>query len=113
MAFDWLAFDWLAFDWLAFDTAMVLGFVGLARLVGRESPAVRPLGFMLAGATMTDFVLTAVQALHLGGEIAGRAAFIVAAGMAGPLVATVFLLALAATRPVSRPNANDPRGHDS
>ena len=85
--------------WVAFDALMVGALSGLALLVWRERAAARTLAVLLAGATSTDFVLTAVQALHLHEDLTGWAAVFVTAGMAGPLAATALLAALAATRP--------------
>lgn len=81
--------------WVVFDAGMVIALLGLARLVARARPAAQWLSLVMTGATLTDFVLSTVQALHLHRAVEGWSAIFVAAGLAGPLTATLYLLLLA------------------
>lgn len=87
--------------WVVFDAGLVVALLALARLVARARPAGRRLALALAGATLTDFVLSTVQALHLHRAVEGPAALFVAAGICGPLAATAYLAAIAAAAPIS------------
>lgn len=88
--------------WVVFDGVMVLALLGLARLVARARPVARRLAMLLAGATLTDVVLSTVQALHLHRAVSGWAALFVAAGLAGPLLATLYLWMIAVAAPGRR-----------
>lgn len=88
--------------WVVFDGVMALALLGLARLVARGRPVARRLAMLLAGATLTDLVLSAVQALHLHRAVGGWAVLFVAAGLAGPLLATVYLWMIAIAAPGRR-----------
>ncbi len=85
--------------WVVFDGVMVLALLGLARLVARARPVARRLAMLLAGATLADVVLSTVQALHLHRAVSGWAALFVAAGLAGPLLATLYLWMIAVAAP--------------
>lgn len=85
--------------WVIFDAVMVFALMGLGRMVARKPAPARLLAVFLAGATWTDFVLTTVQAFHLHRAVTGLSLAFVAAGMAGPLLATALLLTIAATVP--------------
>ncbi len=87
--------------WVVFDAVMVLALAGLSSLTRRASALARPLAFILAGATMTDLVLTTVQAFHLHREPSGGEALFLMAGMAGPALATTFLSLLAWAAPLT------------
>jgi len=77
--------------WVAFDSAMVCALMALALLVRRGQALAQPMSVFLAGATLTDFLLTTVQAMHLHREPSHWSALFIAMGMAGPLLATIFL----------------------
>ncbi len=95
--------------WVTFDAAMVVALGALAWVVRKGTPLGRLLAIFLAGATLTDFLLTTVQAMHLHQEASGWAMAFIAAGMAGPLLATVFLGTLAACAPFkARPRRKRP-----
>ena len=83
--------------WVAFDATMVLAIGALGRLVHRGRKLARPLAFLLAGATLTDFILTAVQAVSLHADPQGWEQAFLLAGMLGPLTASLLLLTMAAT----------------
>ena len=87
--------------WVVFDAATVCALSGLAWLVRRDHRLAQTLSVFLAGATLTDFLLTTVQAMTLHGELTGWSALFVAAGVAGPLLATLFLGTLAAAAPLT------------
>jgi len=96
--------------WVAFDAAMVGALGGLGTMVWRERPAARPVATFLAGATLTDFILTTVQAFNLHRGLGGWSGMFVFAGMLGPLLATGFLVALAAVAPLPRRRPTSSRG---
>ncbi|MCA9541465.1 MAG: DUF2156 domain-containing protein [Myxococcales bacterium] len=85
--------------WVTFDAGMTLALWQLARSVARHRPFAPRIALLLAGATLTDFVLSTVQALHLHRAVTGWAALFVAAGLGGPFLATLMLAALAIARP--------------
>ena len=80
--------------WVAFDASMVCALTALGRLVRLGRPSAGRLATFLAGATLTDFVLTTVQAFHLHHDLAGGPRLFLAAGICGPLLATIVLTAL-------------------
>lgn len=86
--------------WVVFDAGMVLALLWLGRQVRRGRPMARGLAFVLAGATLTDLVLTTAQATHLHRQPSGWVLFFVLAGMAGPALATLFLSLLAWAAPL-------------
>ncbi|MDP6943320.1 MAG: hypothetical protein QF464_04150, partial [Myxococcota bacterium] len=88
--------------WVIFDSLMVVALTGLAGLVWWRKALARPVALSLAGATGADFVLTAVQAANLHHSVEGAATLFVAAGVLGPLSATMLLVFLAMTRPEQR-----------
>ena len=88
--------------WVVFDGGMAVALLGLARLVAKARPVARRFAMLLAGATLADFVLSTVQALHLHRAVGGWAALFVAAGLAGPLMATLFLWMIAVAAPGRR-----------
>lgn len=87
--------------WVAFDTAYCLALFWLARLVARGHPLARAWSMFLAGATMTDFVLSSVQAFFLHRAVTGGAALAVLVGIAGPAAATLTLWTLALVAPIA------------
>ncbi len=88
--------------WVTFDSLMVFALAGLGVQVARGRRSARMLAAVLTGATATDFVLTTAQALELHARLGGVEALFVLAGMAGPLTATLFLVALAVAAPLDR-----------
>ena len=88
--------------WVAFDSLMVVALAGLGGLVRWRKPMARPVALLLAGATGTDALLTAVQAANLHRSVEGAATFFVAAGVLGPLLATGLLVFLADALPRGR-----------
>ncbi|MEE2786907.1 MAG: DUF2156 domain-containing protein [Myxococcota bacterium] len=85
--------------WLWFDVGMITALAMLARLTWRRRPIVRRMSMFLSGATLTDFILSLVQAVTLHDNVEGWAALFVTMGVAGPAVATLFLMALAVAWP--------------
>jgi phosphatidylglycerol lysyltransferase len=98
--------------WVAFDAAMVGALSGLGWMVWTRRRASRTLAIFLAGATLTDFILTTVQAFNLHSGLSGFTQIFVLAGMIGPLLATGFLVALAQVAPLGRERPGGlPRSH--
>ena len=85
--------------WVAFDSAMVLALTGLGTLLWKKKESAHTLSIFLAGATLTDFVLTTVQAFHLHHGVVGWTGLFVLAGAMGPLFATLVLMTLGMNRP--------------
>ncbi len=77
--------------WVAFDSGMVVALAGLAVLLRRRHRYALPVATLLCGATLTDVVLTVVQAANLHRAVEGITLLFVAAGIFGPLLATVSL----------------------
>jgi len=88
--------------WVAFDAGMVVALTILARQVSRGRPSARLLAIFLAGATLTDFVLTTVQVFNLHSHPAGATLLFLLMGMAGPLLATWLLVTLALVAPLRK-----------
>jgi hypothetical protein len=84
--------------WVAFDTTMAVGLGSLARMLWTGHPWARRVSMFLAGATLTDFVLSLVQAIELHSAVSGWSLFFVLMGVAGPAVATLFLWFIAISR---------------
>lgn len=93
----WFGDESIQWAWVTFDAVMVGALGGLGVLVRRGRRAARPLSLLMAGATLTDFILTGVQALHLHAAVTGWALAFVAAGAAGPAIATLVLALLWST----------------
>lgn len=109
---EWFGDASIHIAWVVFDACMILALAALARLVWLQKSVARTLGVFLAGATLTDFVLTTAQATHLHREAGGWALLFILAGMAGPALATAFLVALATAAPIPSPRARKGRwGH--
>lgn len=81
--------------WIAFDIFLACSLFVLSALVKRATPSARTLSLFMAGTTLTDFILTTVQVFHLHQHATGWVLFFVVAGMFGPLLSTLFLLAFA------------------
>ena len=86
--------------WVIFDGGLAAALFFLAQKVRRKSRSARPLAMFLAGTTMTDFLLSSVQALNLHASVSGLKLLLVAIGICGPLVATLMLLAIASFTPI-------------
>lgn len=80
--------------WVAFDAVMVVALSALGALVWWRKRIARPMALVLAGATAADLLLTSVQAMNLHQDVAGAELLFVVAGAAGPLIATLVLVAL-------------------
>lgn len=91
--------------WVSFDAVMVLSLSALAVLIGQGSRLGRPLSVFLAGATLTDLLMTTVQVIALHQAAEGWALLFVIAGIVGPLSATIFLAALSMAAPLPWPGA--------
>ncbi|TNE45517.1 MAG: DUF2156 domain-containing protein [Deltaproteobacteria bacterium] len=87
------------YAWVTFDVALALALVGMSRLVLNEKPRSHSLSVFLAGGTFANFVLTTVQTYHLHQDVTGWSTLFVAAGVLGPLLATVFLLVFGMNKP--------------
>lgn len=98
----WFGDPSIQWAWVTFDAAMVVALLAVGWPVARASPSARPLCFLLCGATLTDFVLSSVQALSLHRSVGGWAALFVLAGLCGPLLATTLLGAVALVLPTRR-----------
>ena len=85
--------------WLYFDLGMVIALGTLARLIWQRRAGVRRMSMFLSGATLTDFILSLVQAVTLHDNVDGWAGLFVTMGVAGPAFATLFLMALAVAWP--------------
>ena len=80
---------------LLLDLGMVIALGTLARLIWQRRAVVRRMSMFLSGATLTDFILSLVQAVTLHDNVDGWAGLFVTMGVAGPAFATLFLMALA------------------
>ncbi len=96
----WFGDESIQQAWVAFDVAMTAGLLGLAHLVGQSRPIGRRLSMFLAGATIADFVLSLVQALHLHRAVTGWSSVFVFMGVSGPLIATMVLISIATVAPL-------------
>lgn len=94
----WFGDESIQGAWVAFDSVMVIALIGLSFLCRSNHSAAQPMSVFLAGATLTDFVLTTVQALNLNHAVTGYTGLFLIAGMAGPLIATLLLTGFASTR---------------
>lgn len=95
--------------WVVFDMGLAGALFYLASKVRRMRRSARPLAMFLAGTTMTDFLLSSVQAFHLHASVTGWKLLLVLIGISGPLVATLMLLSIASFTPIrSRRRDADP-----
>ena len=89
--------------WVTFDALLFVALAGLAILLWRNHRASRRMSMFLAGATLTDLILSTTQAVKLHGHLSGWAVLFVTLGVLGPAVATFFLWCIAiGTPPVER-----------
>jgi phosphatidylglycerol lysyltransferase len=100
----WFGDESIQIAWVAFDTFLASALVVLGWLTWRKKRIAQILAIFLAGATITDFVLTAVQALNLHQDVSGWPSLFVLAGMLGPLSASLFLLTMYFVAPFPRPH---------
>ena len=84
--------------WVAFDSTMALGLSSLAYMLWRDHAWARRVSMFLAGATLTDFVLSLVQGIELHSAVSGWSLLFVLMGVLGPAVATLFLWCIAISR---------------
>lgn len=95
--------------WVVFDAGLAVALLFLARRVRQMRRSARPLAMFLAGTTMTDFLLSSVQAFHLHASVGGWRLLLVLVGISGPLLATLMLLSIASFTPIrSRRRDADP-----
>lgn len=86
--------------WVVFDGGLALALFYLASKVRRMRRSARPLAMFIAGMTMTDFLLSSVQAFHLHASVGGWKLLLVLIGISGPLLATLMLLSIASFTPI-------------
>ncbi len=99
----WFGDPSIKWAWVTFDALMVGALLWLAEQISRGRRAARTLAVFFAGATLTDLVLSTVQALHLHRAVtAWEPRIFVAAGLAGPLVCTALLVTIAVVLPTPR-----------
>ena len=98
----WFGDASIQWAWVVFDSVFVCALYGLAKWVDRGRAIAAPIALFLGGATLTDFVLSSVQAFYLHRAVTGWALLFVLAGQTGPLLATLFLVALGIAAPVRR-----------
>lgn len=118
----WFGDESTRWAWVYFDVAMIGALLGLANVLSDRPkrirrteglprqrsaagiPGRRPLSrratarrlaLFLSGATLTDFVLSGVQAFNLHRAVEGWSFFVVFGAVTGPLVATAYLWGLA------------------
>ena len=85
--------------WVAFDTVLAIFLSVLAYLLWSGHSAARRVSMFLAGATLTDFVLSTTQAVQLHSAVSGWSSFFVTLGVTGPAVATLCLWCIAIAGP--------------
>ncbi len=95
----WFGDSSIQWAWVTFDAVMVLAILGVSTRVERATPSARPLCTLLCGATLTDFVLSSVQAVSLHGAVTGWARLFVTSGLCGPLLAAALLGTIALVLP--------------
>lgn len=95
---QWFGDQSIQTAWVAFDTTMAIGLGVLATLLWRGHPWARRISMFLAGTTLTDFVLSLVQAIQLHSAVSGWSLVFVIMGVAGPAIATMFLWMIAVSR---------------
>ena len=95
----WFGDPSIQWAWVTFDAFMVLSLLGVSGRIERATPSARPLCTLLCGATLSDFVLSSVQAVSLHGAVSGWALVFVTAGLCGPLLATALLGTVALVLP--------------
>ena len=98
----WFGDESIQNAWVAFDALLACSLAALGWLIRAGHPVAKPAALFLAGTTLTDFVLTAVQAVNLHQDVSGWQSLFVMAGMMGPLAATVFLVSLHLAAPFPR-----------
>jgi phosphatidylglycerol lysyltransferase len=107
----WFGDTSIQWAWVSFDTAYCVALFWLARLVAREHRLARAWSMFLAGTTMTDFVLSSVQAFFLHRMSTGWDLLAVLVGIAGPAAATLTLWSLALVAPIDGHRLLGDRGY--
>ena len=87
----WFGDSSIQVAWLVFNGFLTASLVGLSWLLARRHPAAPRLSLFLAGTTLTDLILSSVQAFMLHQSVSGWSALFVALGLAGPALATLLL----------------------
>ena len=87
----WFGDSSIQVAWVVFNGFLTASLVALSRLLVRRHPAAPRFSLFLAGTTLTDLILSTVQALMLHQSVAGWSALFVALGLAGPALATLLL----------------------
>ena len=95
----WFGDESIKWAWVTFNALLGISLMALTRLLWIQHPIARRMSMFLAGATMTDAVLSTAQAVQLHSAVQGWAAFFVFLGVTGPCVATAFLWCIAIASP--------------
>ena len=107
----WFGDESIQNAWVAFDAFLAIALAVLGWLTWRGKPIARSGALFLAGTTLTDFVLTTVQAFNLHQDVSGGPALFVLAGMLGPISASLFLITMHFTAPFPRSVGRVQRTH--
>ena len=86
----WFGDESIKWAWVTFNALLGISLMALTRLLWIQHPIARRMSMFLAGATMTDAVLSTAQAVQLHSTVQGWA--LVFLGVTGPCVATAFLV---------------------
>ncbi|MEE2755092.1 MAG: DUF2156 domain-containing protein [Myxococcota bacterium] len=87
----WFGDQSIQVAWIVFNSLLATGLFSLSALLKVQHATAPRLSMFLAGATLTDFVLSTVQAISLHGQVEGWTAVFVSMGILGPAIATVIL----------------------
>ena len=109
----WFGDESIQLAWVAFDSFLAVALVSLGYLTWHRKRLAQTVALFLAGATITDFVLTTVQAFNLHQDVSGWPSLFVLAGMLGPLSASLFLLIMHFVAPFPRPHRQRRRHSDN
>lgn len=85
--------------WVVFDTCLAAALFTLGEWIRRDKPSAYSASVFVAGATIADFVLTSVQVFHLHQHTSGWPVLFISAGVLGPLLTTLYLIAFGLRRP--------------
>lgn len=103
----WFGDSSIKWAWVVFNSILSVCLLGLTRLLWLHHPAARRVSMFLAGATMTDGVVSTVQAIQLHTEVSGWAFVFVVLGVVGPYLATFFLWCIAIATPAYSPRRSE------
>lgn len=93
--YRWFGHPSMQWAWIVFDTLMVFALMGLARWIRRDDSRVGPFSTFLAGAVLTDLLLTTVQWGYLHHNEGWWAILITLVAMSAPALASLLLVAIA------------------